>query len=151
MPLTSTVQPLRRSCEVPVAASGRGSDVQYGTSLMPAVPWLFHLPQQFLSGKPLGTRYKPCKTASEGIFAPGSNGRPCVSSPLHPEGSRYWHGQSDARSSISPTTSSHTPQHDQTASKSFTNHSAGLCYAHTSSPTSVSPTPPYPFPPRHPS
>ena len=118
---------------------------------MPAVPWLFHLPQQFLSGKPLGTRYKPCKTASEGIFAPRSNGRPCVSSPLHPEGSRYWHAQSHTRSSISPTTSSHTPQHDQTASKSFTNHSSGLYYVYTFFSTSVSSSPAYSFPPRHPS
>jgi len=48
-------------------------------------------------GNPLGTRYKPCKTAGDGIFT--SCAKP--SGPLYPGGPRYWHGTSNPSSSSS--------------------------------------------------
>jgi len=43
------------------------------------------------SGNPLGSRYKPCHAAAEGLFATRRH-RP--SGPLTPEGPRYWHAHS---------------------------------------------------------
>jgi hypothetical protein len=42
------------------------------------------------SGNPLGSRYKPCQAAAEGLFA----SRHHPSGPLTPEGPRYWHAHS---------------------------------------------------------
>jgi len=47
-----------------------------------------------ISGNPLGTRYKPCKTAGDGIFSARSN----PTGPLYPEGPRYWHAHTHSPS-----------------------------------------------------
>jgi hypothetical protein len=44
-----------------------------------------------LSGNPLGSRYKPCHAAAEGLFATRHHH---PSGPLTPEGPRYWHAHS---------------------------------------------------------
>ncbi|KAF8873481.1 hypothetical protein BD779DRAFT_1477000 [Infundibulicybe gibba] len=48
-------------------------------------------------GNPLGTRYKPCRTAGDGLFSSSSHSSSSrskqPSAPLRPEGSRYWHAQ----------------------------------------------------------
>ncbi|KAG2116783.1 hypothetical protein DEU56DRAFT_164747 [Suillus clintonianus] len=43
-----------------------------------------------ICGNPLGSRYKPCQAAAEGLFA----SRHHPSGPLTPEGPRYWHAHS---------------------------------------------------------
>ncbi|KAG2055062.1 hypothetical protein BDR06DRAFT_911936 [Suillus hirtellus] len=43
-----------------------------------------------ICGNPLGSRYKPCQAAAEGLFA----SRHHPSGPLIPEGPRYWHAHS---------------------------------------------------------
>lgn len=74
------------------------------------------------SGNPLGTRYKPCKTAAEGIFS----GRPRTpAGPVHPEGPRYWHTH---------------PRRTAPTSSHF--------YVYTFFAASVTPSPAYAFPPR---
>jgi hypothetical protein len=80
-------------------------------------------------GNPLGTRYKPCKTAAEGIFT----SRPRPSGPVHPEGPRYWHAHSHPHASSSTSRASLT---------------GGTFYVYTFFATSVTSSPAYAFPPR---
>ncbi|KAH7887298.1 hypothetical protein F5I97DRAFT_1859346 [Phlebopus sp. FC_14] len=47
-----------------------------------------------ICGNTLGTRYKPCQAAAEGLFSPHH----APLTPLCPEGPRYWHGRSSASS-----------------------------------------------------
>jgi len=54
-------------------------------------------------GNTLGTRYKPCQAAAEGLF----NGSPRTLRELRPEGSRYWHAHPTSRPK-SPTASAST-------------------------------------------
>lgn len=42
--------------------------------------------KQLYSGNPLGTRYRPCKAAAEGLFSTATT----LSRPNHPSGSAYW-------------------------------------------------------------
>lgn len=75
----------------------------------------------FFSGNPLGTRYKACQTAGESI----SSARRKSSTPIHPEGPRYWRA--------------HLPQHSSSSAEfyiySFFSHA-------------VSPSPRFSFPTR---
>lgn len=81
-------------------------------------------------GNPLGTRYRPCKTAADGLFH-STRLKPC--GPVHPEGPAYWHSHvahshNDADPSIytffasavtsSPEHKFNSPKHQHQASSS---------------------------------
>ena len=48
-----------------------------------------------ISGNTLGTRYKPCQTAADGLFSLHHISQV----PICPQGPRYWHGRASATSS----------------------------------------------------
>lgn len=75
------------------------------------------------SGNPLGTRYRPCKTAASSIFS--SRSRPSAS--MNPEGSQYWHAHSP-------------PTHSRGASSPF--------FVYTFFSANVMSSPSFTFPPR---
>ncbi len=78
------------------------------------------------SGNPLGTRYRPCKTAGDSIFTSPSN----ISVPRCPQGPRYWHASNQSQS----TPGTYNPEF----------------YIYTFFSTAVSSAPGYTFPPRLP-
>lgn len=77
-------------------------------------------------GNPLGTRYRPCKTAGDSIFTTPSN----ISAPRCPQGPRYWHASNQSQS----TPGTYNPEF----------------YIYTFFSTAVSSAPGYTFPPRLP-
>ena len=121
------------------AVSEKESAVQFGAYYFSL--WaLWSFLTVIYSGKPLGMRYKPCKTASDGIFNSRPNGRQNPSA-FSPEGSRYWHAQSHTRAASSTSAPS-----DQSGPHSKINASSFFVYTFFS--TSVSSSPAYAFPPR---
>ena len=67
---------------------------------MVSVPIRFYIRYSYLhSGNTLGTRYKPCQTAADGLFS----FHRVSQVPICPQGPRYWHGRaSDTGSRTSP-------------------------------------------------
>lgn len=77
---------------------GVGCAVWYVSLSSMTVGHCAFLLKSHFSGNPLGTRYKPCKIASDDIFS----SRLKFSGPSCPEGPRYWHPSSNRSSSLSP-------------------------------------------------
>ena len=65
------------------------------------MPCCFVQHSSLYSGNTLGTRYKPCQTAADGLFSFNNVSQV----PICPQGPRYWHGR--ASGALSRTSSSY--------------------------------------------
>ncbi|KAG7447825.1 uncharacterized protein BT62DRAFT_930871 [Guyanagaster necrorhizus] len=82
-------------------------------------------------GNPLGTRYRPCKTAGDSIFTTPSN----VSAPRFPQGHRYWHASNLPQSPPGTYNSEfYIYTFFSTSVSSAPDYAFSLCHPHHSSP-----------------
>ncbi|KZP21636.1 hypothetical protein FIBSPDRAFT_1044145 [Athelia psychrophila] len=97
-------------------------------------------------GNTLGTRYRPCQAAAEGLFSHRSTAstRTPTAGPLRPEGPEYWHPSSHNQPSPSPT----TPHRGQSTRTSNTRPASPTPYhVYTFFSTHVTSSPQFTFPP----
>lgn len=94
-----------------------------------------------ISGNTLGTRYKPCQAAAEGLFTHTSSSRIRTSTvgPMRPEGPQYWHSSSQYHPSSSPSPSRSSSRNTRPTSSPY--------YVYTFFSANVSSSPHFTFPP----